>query len=339
MKNLKLSTIIILLMFTVCSVFAKGKQESGEETTSAAAIDRENQAAIVNGEGISMEELEKEVALVSGQMASSGQPVPADRKEEFTMQVLDSMISRQLLLDKARELAIGLTEEEVDARLEEIKTQFPSAEEFETALAGQGLTEERLRKDLKDNLVIQELLEQEVEGKIVVSDADARSFYDDNPQQFRQPEQIQASHIILTLEEGTGDAEKSDKKKQLEDLKARIEGGEDFAELAREHSQGPSAPRGGDLGFFSRGQMVKPFEDAAFALDVGELSGIVETQFGYHLITVTDKKAASTVAYEEIVRQIKEYIKQQKTSGEFDRYLQELRDSAEIEVLLDSGVS
>jgi peptidyl-prolyl cis-trans isomerase C len=337
----------MLLMVIACFVFAKGKQESGEdagksagqEKTSAAAIDRENQAAVVNGEGISIEELETEVALVSDQMASSGQPVPAERKEEFKMQVLDSMISRQLLLDEAEELGIGLAEGEVDARLEEIKTQFPSAEEYETALTAQGLTEERLREDLEDNLVIQKLLQQEVEGKIVVSDADARSFYDDNPEQFQQPEQIQASHIIFTLEEGTGEAEKSDKRKQLEDLKARIEGGEDFAELAREHSQGPSAPRGGDLGFFSRGQMVKPFEDAAFALDVGELSGIVETQFGYHLITVTDKKAASTAVYEEIERQIKDYLKQEKTSGEFDRYLEELRDSAEIEVLLDSGVS
>ena len=341
-------------MVTAFSVPAKGKQEAekaegkteqasgateGKSTASSPEIDREKQAAIVNGEGISLIALDEEVSMVSNQMASSGQPVPAEREEEFRMQVLDSMISRQLLLAEAGKLGIELSEEDIDARIEEIKAQFPSEEEFTAALEGQGLTLKRLRADLKDNLVIQELLKQEVEDKIEVSDEDARSFYDDNPEQFQQPAQIKASHIILTLEEGAGEEQKAEARNQLQEIKAEIEGGADFAAMAKENSQGPSASRGGDLGFFSRGQMVKAFEDAAFELEVGELSDIVETQFGFHLITVTDKKDASTVAYETVIPQIKEYLQQQKTSGEFDRYLQKLRDDADIEILIEGEAS
>lgn len=343
MKNIKFITLLLLIMFTAVSLFAKGSQEkterNGKEEVSQPKVNKKDQAAIVNGEGISLEELDEEVSLISDQMASSGQPIPAERKEEFRMQVLDSMISRKLLLDEAEERNIGLSEEDVNARIDEIKAQFPTEEEYRTALAQQGLTEDRLRKDLKDNLVIQELLTREVEDKIVISDQEARGFYDENPEQFLQPAQIQASHIILTLNENIGEDEKADVRKRLEEIKSRIESGEDFAQVAEETSEGPSAPRGGDLGYFSRGQMVKPFEDAAFALDIGELSEIVETQFGYHLITVTDKKPESSMEYMEAAPQIKEYLKQERTSAAFDDYLESLKDDADIEILIESEAS
>lgn len=345
MKNKTIILIILLILIAVFAVSAKGAREKDtdaekkKQASDSGGVDREGQAAIVNGSGIHLDELEEELTLISGQMAAQGQPVTEAQKDDFRRRVLDSMISRMLLLEEAESEGIEVSDEELDSQMTRIRGQFQSDEEYEDALAAQNLTPERLRKDLKDNLIIQELLKKEVEDKVTVTDDEAIAYYDNNTVQFKQPEQVKASHIIVTLEEGAGEEEKAEARAKIEDILSRLEGGKDFAELAEEVSEGPSASRGGDLGYFGRGQMVKSFEDAAFALESGELSGIVETQFGYHIIKVTDRKESSTIGYEEVKNQIKDFLIQQKQSEAFDTYLQNLKDNAEIEILLESEAS
>jgi peptidyl-prolyl cis-trans isomerase C len=138
----------------------------------------------------------------------------------------------------------------------------------------------------------------------------------------------------LKVEPTADDAKKAEAGKKIEEIQQKLKTGSDFAELAKEYSEGPSSVRGGDLGYFQRGQMVKPFEDAAFSMQVQEVSGRVETRFGYHLIKVDDKKPAQTLAYEDVKAKIAQRLKQQKVEKDATQYVENLRHNAKVEILL-----
>ncbi len=151
---------------------------------------------------------------------------------------------------------------------------------------------------------------------------------------FKKPEQLKASHILIKVSDSKDEAKKAEAKKKIEMAQERLKKGEDFAVLAKEFSECPSSANGGDLGYFSRGRMVKPFEDAAYALKVNETSDIVETSFGYHIIRLTEKKAQEIVDYENAKVNITRHLKQQKTQKKVKEYLEEIRKSAKIEKFL-----
>jgi peptidyl-prolyl cis-trans isomerase C len=148
---------------------------------------------------------------------------------------------------------------------------------------------------------------------------------------FKQPEQVKASHILIKVTPDADDAQKATARKKIEEIQQKLKNGGDFAALAKEYSEGPSGARGGDLGFFRHGQMVKPFENAAFGLEPGQVSDVVTTRFGYHLIKVTEKKPAKTLAYSEVKDKIGERLKQQKIEKQAGEYIDGLKKDAKIE--------
>ena len=182
--------------------------------------------------------------------------------------------------------------------------------------------------------MIQQLIKKEVDQKVEISDKESKTFYDTNPQLFQQPERVKASHILIKVDEGAPDEKKNEARKKIKEIQQKAQQGEDFAELAKNYSEGPSAPRGGDLGFFGRGQMVKPFEEAAFGLEANETSDIVETRFGYHLIKVFEKEPAKQVAYAEVKDRIDKHLKDQKLRTERQLYFDKLREGAKIDKFL-----
>ena len=137
---------------------------------------------------------------------------------------------------------------------------------------------------------------------------------------------------LIKVDQNADESEKAKARNTIKEIQQKLEKGEDFAELAKKYSQGPSGPKGGALGYFKRGQMVKPFEDAAFALEINEVSDMVVTTFGYHLILVIDKKPESTMDYEVIKPSIIQYLKQEKTKKEVGRYIEQLRSESEIKL-------
>ena len=177
---------------------------------------------------------------------------------------------------------------------------------------------------------IQKLLEVEVYPQAMVSEKDSRIFFENNPQYFKKPEEVKASHILIQVAPDAGDEEKLTARKKIEDIQKKIAAGDDFANLAKQYSEGPSKSNGGDLGYFDRKKMVKPFSDAAFDLKPGQVSDIVETRFGFHLIKVHDKKAKSAYVFEDIKDRLGELLQQQKIQEETVRYLEELRKTAEV---------
>ena len=235
--------------------------------------------------------------------------------DEFRKQVLDRLIDEELLFQEAKNLKMLAGKDAIDAEIEKARSQFPSPEAFTEALATNKLTEAGLRDVLSRNLTIDAYVEKDVAKGIVVSDAEIHDFYTGNKSKFETPEQAHARHILVAVDEKADEKAHQAGKAKAEGLLAQLKGGANFEELAKKNSDCPSAPQGGDLGFFGHGQMVPEFDTAAFALKPGELSGVVATKFGYHIIKLEEKKDAGVVPELEVTPKIREYLTSQKTGA------------------------
>lgn len=284
--------------------------------------------ARVNGVDIPSAELERAIRNLE---ANVGQQVPAERRSEIYRGILDQLIDQRLLELEAATRNIKATDAEITAGIDQMKKQAPSAEAFAKALASRKLTEADLRAEARQRLSVDKLLTTEIEPKAAVTEADIADFYKKNPQFFMQPEAVRASHILLKAD--TPEAKVAAKAK-AEDLLKQIKAGADFAALAKQHSNDGSAASGGDLGFFPRGQMVKPFEDAAFALKPGEVSNVVESEFGYHIIKSGEHRDARTVPLAEVSDRIAQALRQQKQQQLAQEFVQSLKTKAKVEILM-----
>jgi peptidyl-prolyl cis-trans isomerase C len=246
-------------------------------------------------------------------------------------QALETLISQQLILDEADREKIQPDAKDVDAKMKEIAGRFPDAEAFKKMLAAAGLSEKQLRGDVLRNLKIEALLEKKLPKTEAVSEQEVEAFYRDNPEEFKAPERVRASHILITFKPEDDQKERARKRATLEGLKGKIGKGADFAKLAAENSDCPSKSQGGDLGFFGRGQMVKPFEDAAFAMKVNQVSDIVESEFGYHLIKVTGREEAGVVPLKDVRDKLASFLTRQKKQKAVGEHLQKLRSNAKVE--------
>lgn len=284
----------------------------------------------VNGESIKAEELEKIMSVRVQQYEAQGYELGDEEKASIREELMGGLIDQTLLRQKAEEKKVELAQEDVDAQYESFLQQFGDEEEAKTFLEEQGYSIKQLKKDIEVDLLVQNLLEQEIFPEATPSDEEIQQFYNDNPQYFLQPESIHARHILMQTTAEDDDATRQAARQKIEDVQSRLASGEDFAELAIAMSEGPSGPSGGDLGWFSRGQMVPPFEEAAFALEPGEISDIVETSFGYHIIKLEEKKAEGTTPFDEVSESIKDFIMQQALPSLYDSYLTDLKADAEI---------
>jgi peptidyl-prolyl cis-trans isomerase C len=292
-----------------------------------------DKVAIVNGTAISSSDLDREVKLWSERMASQGRQLPPTQLPAVRKQILESLISQELLYQASKKNKINVDQKITDEKFDAIKKRFKTEEEFKEAIAKMGVTEAIIRMQLEKGLAIDELLKTKVVKDIEVTDEETRKYYDEHLDQFKQAEQVKASHILIKVEPTATDEQKAEARKKIETVQGKLKKGDDFAAVAKEYSEGPSNSRGGDLGFFQRGQMVKPFEDAAFTMEADQVSEVVETQFGYHIIKVFEKKQESTAPYSEVKDQLKEHLKQQKTRQIVEEYVEGLRKKAKIELL------
>ena len=294
----------------------------------------EKNAATVNGVAISMEQYTKELNVQLARVSQQGGQVNDDQKATLKNNILDSLIEREVLYQQSQQVGIQVTDQKVDDQLAAIKKRFPNETEYKNALGKMNLSEEEVKVQIKRGLSIRELIDQQITSKVVISDEDSKAYYDKNPQMFKQPEQIKASHILIKVDAKADEAKKAEARKKIDEVQQKLKDGGDFAALAKEYSEGPSSTKGGDLGYFRRGQMVKPFEDAALALKPNEVSDVVETRFGYHLIIVYDKKPEQTLAYAEVKDKIIQRMKQEEIEKEAVQYVDKLKKDAKIEKFL-----
>ncbi len=288
--------------------------------------------ARVNGEAVKRDELQMAIRNLEGRAGSS---VPPDQRDRVYREVLDRIIGYHLLVGETRARKIAAPPWDVDKRLTEIKSQFASEQAFDDMLKQRGLTQERLRQETADTIAVNQMLEKEFENVIVAADADVRKFYDENKARFHEEASVRASHILIRVDEKADAPTKAKAKAQADDLAKQLKKGADFAELARKHSQDPgSAPNGGDLGFFGKGQMVPAFSDAAFAAKPGQVTPVVETPFGYHLIKVAETKPERDVSFDEVKAQIGEYLKQQLREQKSQAFIDQLKARGRVDILM-----
>jgi len=331
-------TVFILIPFLLV---AGGKKEEAPDTTPAPPregtpiITDSSLAARVNGEGIEMEQYTMLLQSNIDGYVAQGQELTEDQKLMLGRQLLDGLVTRAVLMQEAARRSIEIAPAEYEAALQQFKAQFPNDSQYQIALESQGFSVEQFEQELTVQLTIEKLVTQEVLSSITVSSEEARAFYDENPEMFTQAEQVSARHIIISTQELTTDAEKADAKARAEAVRQQLLAGADFAELAKEVSEGPSAPDGGELGTFGRGQMVPAFEEAAFALSVDEISAVIETQFGFHVLQVTEKIPARTVSYEEMQERIIGYLSEQQQGEAVQEYIGTLKAGAAVELYVE----
>jgi len=314
--------VFFICIFMALTAFAQEKKPT------------DSKAAEINGVVITKAQFDKELSIHLDRIARQGRQMSDDQLAALKNDVLDGLIEREVLYQETQKAGIKIDAQQVDEQLAAIKKRFPSEAEFKTALGKMNLTEDEVRMQISRGLAIRALIEQQIASKIVITDAETKAYYDGNPQMFKQPAQVKASHILIKVDAGADEAKKAEARKKIEAVQQKIKDGGDFAELAKEYSEGPSNTRGGDLGFFRRGQMVKPFEDAAFAMKVDEVSEIVETRFGYHLIKVYEIKPDQTLAYADVKDKLSQRMKQEKIEKDATQYIGQLKKDAKIEKFL-----
>lgn len=309
-------------VFVICGAEAMGEEK----------IPETKGAASVNGIIISNQEVNRQLFVLEQHFLSTqGKAVRPDMVPGLRSKVVDELIDKELLFQESRKRGLEIEDKAVDEKMDALKKQFPNEETFRDEMSQMDVTEEALRLQIKKDMTVQQLVEKDILAKVKVSDEDARSFYDSHPEFFKETEKVRASHILVESQADTDPITKDQRRKGLEAVRKRIEAGEDFASLAKEFSHCPSAEKGGDLGYFERGQMVKPFEEAAFSMKPGEVSDIVVTPFGFHLIKLTDRRPPRTIPYDESKERIKQHLQRLKFTEEKNTYLGELKKKSKVE--------
>lgn len=312
-----------LALVSVASLLAAAEKGVSKDTV-----------ALVNGSAITRAELDRLMASAQGRLSSAGKRLSGSQLTEIKKQALENLIDRELLYQESQRQGIKVDEAVINEEIDALKKRFPSEAEMKKSLARMKLSETFMRSQFTEERAIQQLIDKEFGEKVTVADKDVKAYYDKSPGFFKQPEQVQARHILIKVDPQADQTARAEARKKLENVQQKLHKGGDFAALAKEFSQCPSGADGGNLGPFKRGEMVKPFEEAAFALKPGEVSDIVETKFGYHLIEVTDKQPETTIPFEDVKDRLKQYLKQEKIEKEVRLYVEKLKEKANVERFL-----
>ena len=314
----------------------KPEAKTGEAPKPEAAdFNPKEPVVTVNGVPIMRAEFELEKQRLM--MAQQQQGVFVQKTHSILeREALDNLISVELLFQEGKKKGVSVDENTVSKKFGQIKARFKEDAVFQKVLAERGLTEDELLAELRRGLTVETYIIREFRDKIQVDEAEMKAFYEQHSARFDMPEMVRASHILIKVDPKADQAAREKAKKEAEALRQQAMTGADFAQLARTHSQGPSSARGGDLGYFARGRMVKAFDEAVFSLKPGELSDIVQTRFGYHVIKLTDRKPAGPIGFEEVKKDIKTALTNEKLQKSLDVHLRETRKNADINFLLPS---
>ena len=293
---------------------------------------KDQKVAAINGTIITGQDVARKVAELKENFARQGRMISDEQLPDFRKYVINGMIEEEILFQDSQAKKIKVDQDAVKEALGNIRKGFPSEAEFDKALATNNMTQADLKQRISRDYAIRQLIDTQIADKVQITDQEGKSFYKDHPDYFKTPEQVKASHILVKLDENANESDQTKAQTEIKDIQKQLKDGKVFSDLAREHSDCPSKEKGGDLGFFGRGQMVGPFEDAAFSLKVGETSDIVKTKFGYHLIKVTEKQSGGTVSYADSKEKIMNHLKREKVNENTSAYIEKLKQNAKIEM-------
>ncbi len=319
-KNLKPILLIIVIAFVVSIFYGLGQYRSSNSSPQNAG----GLIAEVNNIGISYQQWQNAFTNFISRYDNQTLSSMTDQSLAFIKNnITDQLINSILLYQYAQDNAVDIPETDINSEIEKVKGNFESEEEFNEALKRSNLTLNQLKEDINRQLMIEEAINREYE-KIEVTEEEIAKYYEENKDSFFQPESVKASHILV---------ENKDEAELI--LNQLNDGIADFDKLAREKSICPSSEQGGDLGYFSRGQMVEEFEKVAFSLEIGEISDIVETEFGFHIIKCEDIREEHQQTFEEAKANIENRLKSQKQNETIQTLLTTLRDDSDVIIHYD----
>lgn len=298
-------------------------------------IDLPEVVATVNGQNITKQQLQE---LFNAAIQASGAKVEdlnAQQQLGGYTQLLQDLIMDKLVAEAASSEKVS--DADVDAELAKIKGQFPDEKTFQEQIGQAGMTPEKLKENIRTGLQQSRWMKSQVKTPDVTNDQ-AKAFYESNIKEFEQPETVKASHILFMVDPDAPADVVKQKEQAAAKAAERAAAGEDFTKLAKELSEEPGASEsGGDLGFFPKDRMVPEFAEVAFAQKVGDISKPVKTQFGWHIIKVTDKKVAGTVPFDQVKEQVVSYLKSTNQREAVQAVLNKLKESAKIETFLPAA--
>lgn len=332
-SSMKIRTLLhgsaVALLVTSCLIPPVGAQQepAPEETTASGRL-----VARVNGEEISLYELSRAVnqyVRANRLGPDSGVTIP-----QIQNTVLDRMIATRLVEQRGRDLDLMATIDEIDARIADLRAQAGTPEDFRLMLTVQSMTEPELRRLTSQQITAEKVIEAEVFAKMDFTDEEVQRYYEEHQDELSRDEQVHVRHIFIQLRPDMTEEERSEARQRIDDIKARLDKGESFEDLAVTLSEDAAAAGGGDLGWLHREQVAGPFQVVAFSTPAGEISDVVATDYGYHIIQVLERKEGGVMPLEDARPLIEDQLRDVKTPDAVRSYIDGLRAKAEIEILL-----
>ncbi len=299
----------------------------------AAEVEEPVEEVLVEVEGVAFTAAEADAEVEKRLNMFAGQVPPAQLesiRERMRAQIVDDFVNRTLIQSELEKSGITVDDAEVEEFVDQAREGLPPGFTLEEFLEQRGLSIEEMRSDVKFQLAAQKLLDERLGDQLEVSDEEVQEFFEREKDRMAQPESVHARHILISVDADASDEERDAKRAEIEGLRAELLDGASFETVAAEKSTCPSNTRGGDLGTFTRGQMVPPFEEAAFSQEIGVVGDVVETRFGFHLIEVLDRMEPTEPDLEEAREQIVEVLVNQRRAQAFQAYIQDLRAGAAV---------
>lgn len=296
---------------------------------SSHASENERVVAEVNGAKLTevqlMDVLRELIPQGSYHSAISPETVKAKKKD-----AMDELIRRELFYQEARRIGLRVKSSEINERYAAIEKQYGGRTEFERILKASGYTQKTLKKDIERNMLVTLLYNQEVLQKARVSDEFLSEYYKEHEDSYTRPESLHVRHIMIKVPGEATPEEREEMRKRAEEVDKKAKAGEDFAQLAWEYSMDDYRVKGGDLGIIHRGRLLPPVEDAAFKLKPGQVSGVITTDFGFHIVKVEEKIPPTKLSFEEVKDKLRQDIEKKRIKEAEDALLERLKTQAKI---------
>jgi peptidyl-prolyl cis-trans isomerase SurA len=291
-------------------------------------------AAVVNDEIITIRELNSEYAMVAKDVEKREGPLSAEAAKKLRSDVLNSLVDKTLVRQKIKELNIVISADELRQSIEEIKRQNKMSQEaLVAALLAQNITFDQYKAQLKEQLERLRLMSQEVKAKIQVSEREIREYYESNSALYTEEATYRARHIFLKISKNAANDEIKKVKAKAADVIAEAKSNSDFTGLAKKYSDDPGAAKdGGNLGTFKKGDMLPEIESTLLKMNPGEISEIITTPTGFHIIKLEEKNAGRLKPLDSVKASIEEILYRRKSEERFKQWSEELRKGATVEI-------
>jgi peptidyl-prolyl cis-trans isomerase C len=315
-KRVALSFFFAFLVFFFTSTF-----------TYSSELKESKVVATVNGSAITRVELDMEINRLLPQELYHRSVTP-EKQAEIEKKALENLINAGLFFMEAKRQGLKIDNSEFKKRLDAVKSAYQNKKAFEDALKKSGMTAPVFEEKVREGMMVEKLIEKEV--KVSLTDKDLEDYYDKNREKFKEPEAVRLRYVYVKINPSEPDGKKK-AKERVKEAYSKIKSGSDFAQIAQTYSNDMSRIKGGDVGFVHRGTMPQEIEKAAFSLKAGQVSEILETDIGYHIIKVEEKRASRHVQFKEIKDKLRKELTESMQKERLESLIKRLRENAKIQ--------